>query len=334
MTIEELTGENIDGPKTPSGHLEVDTNFARWARSQLSTKDISRISLRLQDSNAQGTIVETWERAQLKIGPEEIITAIYTAAEMDARQFSGMQTYFVFFYVEDGKEGSVFRSSFRIQGGQAKSEDLMSMEGSEAPTGKGLVSQLMRHNEATMRVALMGAQAAQSTLTGIIREMAGRLERVESREMKVMELHERLQDKTLERDIKRDNSKALREVATELGNKLLPMVGQVMGQKLMGGMMPPPPPPPPSVAAASPEEPQQPSQEAQVLAFIQTLVVSFTHEQILNMAGAMDEKQREGFMQVYQFFKMHEAEAAKIASQNQAPEVTVKPTEPEPTNEG
>lgn len=327
MVDEILTGDNIDGPKTPVAGAQVDINFARWARSQLSSKQVSRITLKLQDSTPSGTIVESWEKNQLAISSEEIITAIYTAAEMDARQFAGMQTYFAFFYIDDGKDGQMLRSSFRIQGGKGASEDLMSMEGSEAPTGKGLISQLMRHTEASTRTALMGAQAAQNTLVTIINNMSAQLARSEAREIRVMELHENLLDKTFERDMKRENQKSMREVATTLGNQLLPMIGA----KLMGAGGGPPSPPPPPVTAppAAPEDPHQPpaSQEAQVLAFIQQLVVSFTDEQIMMMAGQMDQTQKDGFLQVYKFFKMHQAEAARIAAENQAPEVTVKPTD-------
>jgi hypothetical protein len=331
MGAEELTGDNIDGLKTPSAGAQVDVNFARWARSQLSSKQVSRITLKLQDSTPSGTIVESWEKNQLAISSEEIITAIYTAAEMDARQFAGMQTYFAFFYIDDGKDGQVLRSSFRIQGGKGASEDLMSMEGSEAPTGKGLISQLMRHTEASTRTALMGAQAAQNTLVTIINNMSAQLARSEAREIRVMELHENLLDKTFERDMKRENQKSMREVATTLGNQLLPMIGaRLIGAGGSPMMTPQPQPQPvevPDPSAVQTAPPSGASQEAQVLAFIQQLVVSFTDEQIMVMAGQMDQTQRDGFLQVYKFFKAHQAEAARIAAENQTPEVTVKPSD-------
>lgn len=325
MGAENLTGDNIDGPKAPTGQVQVDINFARWARSQLSTKQISRITLRLQDTSPAGTVVETWEKGQLAIDTEQIITAIYTAAEMDSRQFSGVQTYFAFFHVDDGKENPVLRSAFRIAGGQTHLSEDMSLEGSEGPTGKGIIAQQMRHNEILLKLVTVGTQQTQNTMMSLVRELTNRLERVETREVRVMELHETLQDKTFERDMKRENQKSMREVATTLGNQLLPMIGA----KLMGAGGGPPPPPPVTAPPAAPEDPQQPtpaSQEAQVLAFIQQLVISFTDEQIMAMAGSMDQTQRDGFLQVYKFFKMHQAEAAKIAAENQAPEVTVKPT--------
>jgi len=126
----------------------------KWIRQQLSRQRdvrLERFVLRSAQIGTKGSEVETFPV------PDEIsvdnvglfVDEIMARAQTDADVIGKLVRYNLIACEVGRKDGSRF--SFRLRG-EADDDD---SEGDEAPTEKGLIGQLMRHNEALMRMAVM-----------------------------------------------------------------------------------------------------------------------------------------------------------------------------------
>lgn len=151
--------------------MDHEKRLGDWLRTELCrAKPAEKIVLRSASAGSRGTEIETFEIEAGQIELEEIpvyASSILARAQDDADgNGPGVCRYVaVSFRKGENKAGS--RYSFRLRG--ESDADLDDESGEEAPTNKGLITQLMRHNEAMARILV------QSTGSGMA-SMARRLE--------------------------------------------------------------------------------------------------------------------------------------------------------------
>lgn len=161
-----------------------------------------------------------------------LVNRIVDAAQRSANDYaSGVQKYALYAYYTDDTSYVPFKV-FRVA---AEDESARGdLEPSEPPTEKGLVSQLMRHNEATMKNATMKDSFLFSIMQRELSRLSDKDERSESQRMDMMMLVQdtlneahgrRLSERKEETDI------ALREGIFEQLKVLMPIVANRIAGK-------------------------------------------------------------------------------------------------------
>ena len=300
-------------------------DMARWIRTQYHTKKWSRLELR-HLSPSGGDHVETWNEFE-GVTPDQVLRNVYVAASDDARNFKGNQRYGAFFF-EEGRTAPM-RKLFWVKGAEWDEDDGFGAE-SEPANAKGLMSALMRYNNDIMRVALTGAREQSHIMQKLLGDQMQQNDKLMGKHFEVLELHERLLDKSHERDVKREDEKSMREVkktvttlvATQ-GVQMLPM----LMAKLMGGGNQEAPSGAPSAALQTGLAPTQqivaPADPAtgRAMSLLKHFAGSLNEEQMMKLMGDLTPEQQQSFLELYgvlaeQHRKEAEAAAAAAASQS------------------
>lgn len=203
---------------------QVDTfaDFYRWMQGTFSKGVPYKLVAQHQSPEAMGP-VDSWDDFQ-RMSPAEVADQIIERCEDDAKIFRGVQTYVVFCFRKERSDPSG-RFAFRIMGREGQD----GIEGeSEPPTEKGHAGQMMRHNEALMRLML-------KTMTDMIGQNQRAMERTQSmneqfanKHFEVLTLVEQLVDRKAEREVKIEkekNSEAFRKSLMSKVDLILPTVG-------------------------------------------------------------------------------------------------------------
>jgi len=161
-------------------------------------------------------------------------------AARDARHFRGDQSYIVAAGDDDDGKGAV-QTVVEVAGGRDVDERGANIE---LASSQGLLSQLMRHNEADQKAIssqFSAVFAAYEQLLAardrIIEQRDKRIAELETRELKVFEMYENLSTAEHERrlDVHRLEQQDKRtEYATQKLDLLLPVIGSKLGGRLMG----------------------------------------------------------------------------------------------------
>lgn len=297
-------------------------DMARWIRTQYHTKKWSRLELR-HLSPSGGDHVETWSEFE-GVTPDQVLRNLYVAASDDARNFKGNQRYGAFFF-EEGRTAPM-RKLFWVKGAEWEEDDGFGAE-SEPANAKGLMSALMRYNNDIMRVALTGAREQSHIMQKLLGDQMQQNDKLMGKHFEVLELHERLIDKSHEREIKREDEKSMREVkktvttlvATQ-GVQMLPMLlSKLMGS---GNQEAPPAPSPHNGATPQPQtaSPKDPSSDRAML-LLKNFASSLNEEQMVKLMADLAPEQQQSFFELYgvvaeQHRKEVEAAAAAAASQS------------------
>ncbi len=107
----------------------------------------------------------------------------------DARLQKGSPRYVVTFYRSNERRTHDGRQWFTLAGGGHELDGIEEMEG---PTGTGLIAQLMRHNEASTRVALLSARDIMVEQRREIAELRSMVRHMMTGHFKLVETHEKL----------------------------------------------------------------------------------------------------------------------------------------------
>lgn len=188
------------------------------------------------------------------------------AAISDADGAGGMQKYCLLSYrVDDRSSG---RLPFRIMG-EADDEESLS---SEPATAKGFLAQLMRHNEASARIATQSIQQVLAAQHHTIEEQAAMLKHLTAIHFENIREREELLDRKHERELETRRAElrdGMVKEAIEKVQLLAPVViNRLAGQKLL---------------------PQETSTEGEALrAFLQSL----SEEQFQAILGALKPEQK------------------------------------------
>lgn len=169
-------------------------------------------------------------------GVDGLISAIVQAAQADANSLrSGVQTYGVFAYF-DGPSGYTPRRYFRVAAEEEFDPDAATSDSSEPPTAAGLTAQLMRHNEAIMKTAVVQTSHVIQVLQS---ENAGQrqlLAAMTQKSFDQMALMEEMLDNTSARRIEERQAAVKHEMMAgvfEHLKLLLPVIlNKIAGQKI------------------------------------------------------------------------------------------------------
>lgn len=146
--------------------MDQEKELERWLRTQVyrdnRNRPLEKFVLRNANGGFKGGEVEEFELPTEQMTPEQVpimAEQVLQAAQRDADAAgTKLQTYMIMALEMGAKTGP--RHRFRVRG-DGEEED----SGEERPDEKGIISQLMRHNEALMRMATVGAQQTITTLT-------------------------------------------------------------------------------------------------------------------------------------------------------------------------
>jgi hypothetical protein len=164
--------------------MSLETDLTRWLSRELvkdrKDKPIAKISLRHASPGTKGNEVETYDLTERVYSTEEIPTMaeeMISRAQTDADGMGGVQRYTITLYALN-EVRAVLRWPFRIRA----NGDEFDEAGDEAPNGKGLLSQLMRHNEALAKTMV-------HAVAGVTTVMARRLESSDQLNSQLMQKH-------------------------------------------------------------------------------------------------------------------------------------------------
>jgi len=219
---------------------EGSVQLAKWLRAQ-QEDDCTHVILRQRTAETDQQVRE-WNLAAAE-DLDALAAEIETRAQEDGQHFRGPTLYGLFAYREVGK-AHVERTFLRVEG-QGGRESFF--QETEAPDGRGITSQLMRHNEVATRIALGQTSEIMEFYKRALEQRDRRIEDLENRHFKMLELYEKLQSMQHERDLEvvreqraDERTKFLKEkldlLAPVLMNKLLGKEGATapaLGEELM-----------------------------------------------------------------------------------------------------
>lgn len=174
--------------------------FHRWLRNALFKTRVSpltRLVLRNAASGNRSGEIEEFEIPS-DLEPDavtELADSIIATAQRDA-DASGtkLQSYTIMAYDAGDKPGGRHRIRLRGEGEEDES-------GEERPDRDGIISQMMRHNEALMRMATMGAQATISHLTRQLEASQNTVAKLTEQKAQAQELLETVKSRQVEREL-------------------------------------------------------------------------------------------------------------------------------------
>lgn len=163
-----------------------------------------------------------------------LVTDIETAAHDDAEGLAaGVQRYKLLIYCKH-QSHPFRRIAFRMSAGHDEEDEIGLTEG---PNPKGLLGQMMRHNEALMRTAVMGANQTIGMLVRQNSSQANQMEILLRDRRADYETMEELKSQHHERDLmsmESENREKRFQMMFEKASILVPaLVNRVSGQKLL-----------------------------------------------------------------------------------------------------
>ena len=161
---------------------------------------------------------------------------------------------------------------------------------SEGPTGKGLMGQLMRHNEVLQGNFMKTVEFNQRFLVHVISQQGMRLDTMEKRHWDSVQLYEDLLDRRQERELKNltENSKMVR--MNRLYEVLYAII-PVIGAKVLGGNM--------AVGVL----PKEIKNGGPAMDLVRSIMHTVTDEQIPNLMSTLKPDQVAAFMELYNMIK-------------------------------
>jgi hypothetical protein len=206
---------------------EGSVNIARWIRDQVDDHCI-RVALRQKTDDSEQHVRE-WSLVQVT-NVDDLVEEIETCAHGDSLNFRGPTLYGLFSYREAGKR-YVSRTLLRVAG-QGFNQAMVGE--TEAADARGLTSQMMRHTEVASRIALGHTQEIILQYQQLLAQRDKRIEDLESRHYKVLELHERLTSMQHERDMDMVRA-AQSDKRTDFFKEKLDMLAPVLISKMVKG---------------------------------------------------------------------------------------------------
>lgn len=205
---------------------EGGAHLGKWLRDQ-QEDDCTHVILRQRTADAEQQVRE-WNLAAAE-DLDELAAEIEARAHEDGKHFRGPTLYGLFAYREVGK-AHVDRTFLRVEG-QGGRESFFTE--TEAPDGRGITSQLMRHNEVATRIALGQTSEIIEFYKRSLEARDRRIEDLENRHFKMLELYEKLQSMQHERDLELVREQRADERSKFLKEKL-DMLTPVLMNKLLG----------------------------------------------------------------------------------------------------
>jgi hypothetical protein len=259
----------------------VDVRFPRWFESTFNKKKIGRVELHHAVEEGSNNLVRAWESDEIEgRAPSSLADTVYEAAFTDAANFRGVQRYAVRAFEDNSARiAPVGRTFLEIEGGQTEDVNEFTATGNEPANSRGHLSQMMRHNESIMKLAIVGARENASILQKLVMTQQEQLERYGDREVKVMELVQSLLDRKAERDMEVEDKQDSRQMKKMLIGKGLEMAPVLMTKLLSRGTKNP--------------------EDEQIKGLLTHFASTLNEEQMMNLMGVLDDGQKAVFIELY-----------------------------------
>lgn len=202
-------------------------DLANWVRSQ-QRDACSRIALRQRVHDVEQHVRE-WA-LEPTVDADALAEEIRVKASDEGRQLRGPTLYGVFAY-RPGASSHHDRKLFRVEGMGAGADSLLGETESADP--RGMVSQMMRHTEASARIALGQTLEIVEHYKGILRQRDARIAELEEKHSKVIELYEQLTSMQHQRDLEIIREKR-NDKKHDFVREKLDMLAPVVMSKMLG----------------------------------------------------------------------------------------------------
>jgi len=211
---------------------KLETFIRRQLVTGAEDNPVYRMTLRHAMGGNKAAVV-----VDLEVSPNhsymELASRFEEAATDDAEGLGGLQSYVLASYYTSYPEKIRERFSFRLS---VQTEDDDVVDQTEAPTERGIVQQLMRHNEANARVMTMGMAEVVRQQNRMIERIANQNDSLMDKHFNVLDLYEKMMMAESGREIEklRVTSEIQRtETVVEKFLQLAPAVVNRLGGKKM-----------------------------------------------------------------------------------------------------
>ncbi len=186
---------------------------ARFLRQEQTSKNIVKYVLRHASKGRTGNEVESFEITEALSVDEldNLAAVIVSRAQLDADGVGpAIQRYVLVSLLEDDKPSG--RQPFRLKGNSDMDIDGDDEAGEESPNQRGLLQQLMRHNEANSRTIVQSTAAIQMSMSRQMERQERLIEKLMEDRMKSFEVIEEAMSRKHERDLEvmKENAKEQR----------------------------------------------------------------------------------------------------------------------------
>lgn len=256
----------------------------RWMRSQIfrnRQKPLARFVLRNASTGFKSGEVEEFELPDEQLTPEqvsELAENIMLAARRDADATgTKLQTYLLMAIEAGAKDGP--RHRFRVRG-EGEEDD----SGEEKPDQQGVTQMLMRHQEALMRMSMMGTQQIIANLSKQLEQANNTIVRLNEEKNRMLVAVEEAANKQHERELQlltagneeERKTLAYNQAITKL-NELWPViVNRISGRRMLS--------------------------EGET-SLLKQFLNGLRHEQLVAIAGHLSNEQRISLMTMYNELK-------------------------------
>ena len=220
----------------------------QWLRNQLFSEDkeqgpVCKLILRhlgVDNRTSTGNVFQVMiphnaKRVDMDHDELEVLANdIEADSAEDAEGIGGVQKYQLMAFRVKSRL-PVGRFTFRMSGSEIDEYD---GDGSSEPANqRGHMAQMMRHNEALMRISVMGANQSIGLLNRTVAKQADQIDSLMGERFRTMELLEQLVSKKHERELATKESENREERYQQLfekGNVLLPLIAnKIAGRKVL-----------------------------------------------------------------------------------------------------
>lgn len=229
---------------------------------------------------------------------EATIGELEATANQDAGGLGGVQSYVVQAYFH-GEEKPLARYTFKVQG--ADDDDEGGSMSSEPPNKVGITSQLMRHQEAIFRTAVMSNSQVVGTLMRQNQMLADMVEKFMADRVDSVNVLEQMLSRKQERELEVQQATAKQAMLQDAFDKVMTLAPVVVAKIAGKGVVP---------GVESPIE-------VQIKGFLETI----TPDQLETLSGALKPEQQLALAEMYQALQEAEkkrAEAKEVKGKQKA----------------
>jgi hypothetical protein len=259
-------------------------NLATWIKGCFERAKVTHFELKQRAGNemAAAKIAEWFGEDFENKAPSDLSEIIMNEAHKDAESQRGTTRYVVMAFKE-GDSNNFARTSFRLPGGMSNTNDDME---TELPDEKGIISQMMRHTEASFRMALSGMNEIVRGLSQQLSDSNRQVNKLAQMQFQTLEMQQSLLDRQADRDLANQSQKADDERKKMVFEKLA-MLFPILLKKMTGEGK--------SLEALLGEEQ------------IGAMLEGMTQEQITSMIALFDPAQQAAFLSLYDMYRKRRA---------------------------
>jgi hypothetical protein len=263
--------------------MSAEKLISKFLRQESVSKSVAKFVLRHAAKGRSGHEVETFEitEALTVEDLDNLAAMIVSRAQMDADGVGpAIQRYTLTSYIGVGNdEKASGRQTFRLRGNSDIDVDGDEEAGEESPTNKGLLSQLMRHNEANSRTIVQSTGAILTSMARRMEQQDKLVEKLMEDRLRSLEIVEEAMTRKHERDMEMAQVNAKEQRIAFGLNKIMSLL---------------------PVALSALSKGRIPADKSPMALMVGELVDGLTEDQIKSIATNLSAEQRILFLKVYQ----------------------------------